>query len=210
MPDRQRTSVNQIAPPPARPAPARLSLRAAADIARTLVQTALLVVIFTALVGRFEIHQTSMEPNFHEGQRVMVSQIGAALPPALADRAHAAGAQAPFDLRRGQVAVFFEDAARGGDALIKRVVGLPGDRVVITEGYVSVNGAPLDEPYAPGVYTDCSVFCDVTLGPGQYYFMGDNRAVSRDSRSFGPIPAEQVVGRVIARFWPLDTLALYP
>jgi signal peptidase I len=204
-----RRSANDLHPPIARPR-VRSPLREAADTLWAVAQTALLLVIFTALVGRYEIRQTSMEPSFHEGQRVMVSQVGSVLPPWVVERAHAAGgAGTRFDLRRGQVVVFHEDAARTGDALIKRLVGLPGDTIAIRGGAVFVNGRQLDESYIAGALTDCQMYCELTLGPDEYFFMGDNRAVSRDSRSFGPIDGEQIVGRVIARFWPLDRLALF-
>ena len=204
-----RRSANDLLVPPAAPH-RRRPLRTVADTLQATAQAALLLFIFTALVGRYEIHQTSMEPNFHEGQRVMVSQIGSVLPAWVVDRAHAAGgAVAPFDLQRGQVVVFHEDAERQSDALIKRVIGLPGDAVSIRDGAVFVNGQPLDEPYVQGAFTDCQSYCELTLGAGEYFFMGDNRTVSRDSRSFGPIPADRIIGRVIVRFWPLDQVALY-
>ncbi|MEN9933990.1 MAG: hypothetical protein RLZZ387_569 [Chloroflexota bacterium] len=205
-----RPSADELRPRP--PHPQRYSpLRQLADVLQTVAQTALLLFIFTALIGRYEIHQTSMEPSFHEGQRVMVSQVGSVLPAWIVDRAHAAGSgAAPFDLQRGQVVVFHEDPRHRGDALIKRTIGLPGETISIREGVVYINGVRLDEPYAVGIFTDCEVFCELTLAPGEYFFMGDNRTVSRDSRSFGPVTADHVIGRVVLRFWPLDQLTYFP
>lgn len=183
-----------------------------ADILQTVAHTALIFLIITSLIGRFEIHQTSMEPNFHEGQRVIVSQLGSALPAWLASRAHAAtgSSSAPFDLQHGQVVVFYRTPQRTEDPLIKRVIGLPGETVEIRDGQVFVNGVTIDEPYARGVQTTCSSYCGpLTLGPEEYFFMGDNRTVSMDSRSFGPIPASQIVGRVVMRFWPLEVFTVY-
>jgi signal peptidase I len=86
---------------------------------------------------------------------------------------------------------------------------VPGDTIEIRDGEVRVNGEPVIEPYVNGA-TRCSAYCGpLTLGPDEFFFMGDNRGVSRDSRAFGTIPADQIVGRVIVRFWPLDEVALY-
>jgi signal peptidase I len=90
-----------------------------------------------------------------------------------------------------------------GDPLIKRLIGLPGDTLTIRDGGVYLNGAPLMEPYLSGETTSCTTYCGpLTLGPDEYFFLGDNRPVSRDSRAFGPIAAEQIVGQVILRYWP--------
>jgi signal peptidase I len=67
----------------------------------------------------------------------------------------------------------------------------------------------LEERYLKSVTTSCSTYCGpLTLGPDEYFFMGDNRPVSHDSRSFGPIPADQIVGRVILRYWPLNEFSM--
>src|SRR5690606_15830958 len=181
----RRRSVNDLPGPAPHPQRPHRPARDVVDGLQFLAQTVLLMFIFAALVGRYEIHQTSMEPNFHEGERIMVSQIGSALPAWVIERAHAAGgvAAAPFELRRGQVVVFHEDPERRGDALIKRLIGLPGETIAIRGGHVFINGELLSEPYLAGIATDCSAYCELALGPNEYFFMGDNRAVSRDSRS---------------------------
>lgn len=217
---RRRLSANDLhapfadAPPSAtpyihEPAPLR---QAVIELVQTMVQTILLLLIFTTLIGRYEIHQTSMEPNFYEGQRVMVSQVGSFWISHFASHVQAAdGARSNvLGLERGQVVVFFDHPERQGDALIKRLIAVPGETIEIRDGSVFINGTPFDEPYVHALSTRCSVYCGpLTLGPDQYFFMGDNRTVSRDSRSFGPIPTEQIVGRVIVRFWPFDQFAIY-
>lgn len=197
----------------ARPSPARSARRALWEIAQTAVQALALYLIVTAFIGRFEVHQISMEPNFHEGQRVVVSQFGSLVTPWLADTAYAADGRVAQLLgpKRGQVVVFHPDAERQQDPLIKRVIGLPGETVEVRDGAVWVNGRRLDEPYLNGMVTTCYGHCaPLTLGPDEYFVLGDNRPNSRDSRAFGAIHLDQIVGRVVLRYWPLDTFQVYP
>jgi signal peptidase I len=192
----------------------RLLRRGASDLLQSVIQIFLLFVIFTSLVGRFEVQQISMEPTFHEGQRVMVSQIGSALPMQFGHTAYAAtGSEYTTSvLRRGQVVVFFDDDKE--TRLIKRLIGLPGDTLEIRDNVVSINGIPLDERYLRDeqgnrVDTTCTQVCGpLTLGDEEYFFMGDNRPSSRDSRHFGPVHADQIVGRVILRYWPLTEFSI--
>ena len=187
--------------------------RAIAELFRTAVQVLVLFLLLSALIGRFEIHQVSMEPSFHEGQRVIVSKLDNIWSSLLVRTAHAAEQHkpSPFAPKRGQVVVFFKTPARDGDALIKRAIGLPGDTVELRDGAVLINGVILNEPYVNGAQTACGNYCQpFTLGPDEYFLMGDNRVNSLDSRSFGPIPADQIVGRVVLRYWPLDQIAVYP
>ncbi len=183
------------------------------DLTKTAIQALLLFIILSALIGRFEIHQISMEPNFHEGQRVLVSKLDSIWSSVFVRTAHAADSRrnSPFALQHSQVVVFFKTPARDGDALIKRAIGLPGDTIELRDGGVWLNGVLLDEPYVSGAQTFCGNYCQpFTLGPDQYFLMGDNRVNSLDSRSFGPIPASQLIGRVVLRYWPLEQIEVYP
>ena len=107
---------------------------------------------------------------------------------------------------RGDIALF-ENQQGGGDPLIKRVVGLPGDRLELRRGEVYIDGAPLEEPYLkrdacrPGLPKTCS-FGPVTVLRGHYFMMGDNRTNSLDSRFFGPVPEDDILGEALVRFWP--------
>src|SRR5262245_11846344 len=173
----------------------------------------MLFLILSALIGRFEVHQISMEPTFHEGQRVLVSKLDSLWSNIIVRTAHAAESRrnSPFALQHGQVVVFYRTPERSDDALIKRVVGLPGDTIEFSAGHVFVNGQQLNESYTHDVQTTCAINCGpLTLGPDQYYVLGDNRLNSLDSRSFGPIPAEQIVGRVALRYWPLNQIEIFP
>ena len=107
---------------------------------------------------------------------------------------------------RGDI-VLFKDPAGGKDDLIKRVIGIPGDTVAIRDGTLYLNGDPQDEPYIAGqpcvVYKPktCS-FGPVTVPKGHFFVMGDNRANSTDSRWFGAIPEESIIGKAAVSFWP--------
>ncbi len=104
---------------------------------------------------------------------------------------------------RGDIIAFHHDDPTP-EIFIKRIIGLPGDRVQIDRGRVLVNGLPLDEPYV--AYADQRSFPAVTVPTGELYVLGDNRAVSEDSRSWGFVPQSQVLGKALAGIWPVGRL----
>jgi signal peptidase I len=186
--------------------------KAALNVLQTGVEAAALFVIISLLVGRFEIHSVSMEPNLHEGQRVLVNKLDRLWPTWLVGSAEASegSGSSPFAPQRGQVVVFYATLDHTGTPLVKRAIGLPGESIQFKDGRVLVNGQAIDEPYINGLQTTCNSYCSpVTLGPDEYWMMGDNRPNSRDSRSFGPVHASQLIGQVVVRYWPLDQLAVY-
>jgi signal peptidase I len=132
----------------------------------------------------YSIPTNSMAPALKAGDRVGVD-VGLARP------------------KRGEVWVFRMPRASGlvGSQGAKRVVGLPGETVEVASGKVVVNGRALDEPYlaAPPNYTTAPL----TLGPDEYFMLGDNRNTSLDSHVWGPLRADHLVGRVKVRLWPL-------
>jgi signal peptidase I len=203
------TTSEVVTPPDVVSPPKRSALRhAVREIAESIVMAVVLYAIISALVGRYQVLNVSMEPNFHEGQRVVVSRLGRLL----TDVAHADDGQASdsLGLKRGQVAVLYLNAQHEEPPLIKRVIGLPGETVTIANGQVQINGQPIDESYLRSLSTQCFQNCVVTLGAGQYFVLGDNRPNSLDSRSFGPVSADNIIGQVILRYWPLDKLEIYP
>lgn len=97
------------------------------------------------------------------------------------------------------------------DAYVKRVIGMPGDRLKIIKGHAYINGVKLNEPYIndedgcddPETYdASCSYPQEITIPAGHYFMMGDNRNASDDSRFWGPIPEENVIGQAFMTYWP--------
>ena len=102
--------------------------------------------------------------------------------------------------------VVFQSVEGGGEDLIKRVVGLPGDEIAVRGGRLFVNGEPQTEPYVNKKFPDRSTSAPTRVPKGHYFMMGDNRANSRDSRFFGPVPEKNIEGEAFLRFWPLNRI----
>lgn len=177
-----------------------------------LLLTALViaVVIKTFLVQPFWIPSESMLPTIEVNDRVMVNKLAFDL----------------GELERGDIVVFRDPAepeidesipeaiirsvleavgvrTRGRDDLIKRVIGLPGETITIQESRVHINGVAIDEPYL----SDNSDMPDegpFEVSEGEVFVMGDNREFSFDSRRFGPIPQDDLVGEAFLTIWPLS------
>ncbi|MHB1139741.1 MAG: signal peptidase I [Microthrixaceae bacterium] len=149
------------------------------------------LLIKTFVVQAFRIPSESMVPTLEIGDRVLVNK--------LSYDAH--------DLNRGDVIVF--DRPPGLPAgpddpteLIKRVIGLPGETVVARDGAIYVDDRRLEEPYLASPGGTYGLDEPFTVPEGQVWVMGDNRAHSEDSRSFGPIDADTIVGRAFMIMWP--------
>jgi signal peptidase I len=113
---------------------------------------------------------------------------------------------------RGDVIVFHppppNDPSRD---FIKRVIGVPGDTVDVRQGHVYVNGAELDEPYIRQPTLPINVrYSHNVLGPDQYFVLGDNRGNSSDSRQWGPVTADEIVGRTWLVYWPFSAVKVAP
>lgn len=161
---------------------------------RELVETAVLALVIYAglrlLVQSFRIDGTSMEPNLHEGQHVLVAKWSYWLRPP----------------QRGEIVVFAAPQAGSRD-LIKRIVGLPGEAIRIAGGRVYVDDQPLSEPYARLGSESGGPW---VLGADEVFVMGDNRERSQDSRSWGPLPTSAIVGKGLVIYWPPRMVGLVP
>jgi signal peptidase I len=169
------------------------------EVVETLVLTVLIFFLVHTFVAQpFRVEQRSMESTLLPEQYVLVDK----LTPRWAF------------YERGDIIVFEPPeswASERRDPFIKRVIGLPGDRIEIEDGVVLVNGVELDEPYLferrarpeptePGADGDRWI-----VPPGFLFVMGDHRSASADSREFGPIAVDTVLGRALLRYWPFDT-----
>lgn len=152
-----------------------IALGAAFGIRATLVQT-------------YFIPSESMIPTLEVGDRLMVYKLAFNL----------------GTVDRGDLVVFNRPPALADSAMkdfVKRVIGLPGEKVSAENGTLFLNGEPLDEPYlTPGLLTED--FPEVSIPEQHIFVMGDNRPNSRDSRSFGPVHEDLLVGEVFIRIWP--------
>jgi signal peptidase I len=158
-------------------------------IRETLQVILLALVIFFAIhfmIQNFRIDGTSMEPNVHNGEYVIVNKT-----------AYWFG----HNPQRGDVVVFQAPDQPQNDR-VKRVIGLPGETVeVISDGTVYVNGQQLEEPYLPSHHSGTSGTW--TVPEDEYFVMGDNRSVSYDSREGGPVPRSNIIGKAWLIIWPL-------
>ena len=104
-------------------------------------------------------------------------------------------------IQRGDVVVFHypRDPEK---SYIKRVIGLPGDRVVIDHGRVQVNGVELHEIYVPDKYRDARSMAETVIPDDSYFMMGDHRSISSDSREFGPVERGLIYGKAVFVYWP--------
>ena len=107
--------------------------------------------------------------------------------------------------KRGDIVVFKSPSASGG--ITKRVIGLPGDQVTIVKGIVRVNGKLLKERY--GVIRDTSNFGPIKIPADSYFMLGDNRPASSDSRHWGTISRDNIIGIIAARIWPSDRIKAF-
>ena len=174
---------------------------------RTIVEYVVLAVVAVAvalliqafLVKPYRIPSESMENTLLIGDRVLVDRISWRF----------------SEPQRGEITVFHPPAPlTGGPVLIKRIVGMPGDVISLSDGYVYINGRKLDEPYVRRIGgrqepTDAftnglawSLQRPYHVPAGTYFMMGDNRTDSGDSREFGPVPRSQLVGHAFWRYWP--------
>lgn len=179
------------------------------EIVEFVVITLVIVVPIRLFVAQpFIVSGTSMDNTFHDGQYLVVDELS-------------------YDFHgpsRGDVIVFkYPDTPQAtvgqndsGKYLIKRVIGLPGDTVIVQDNQVTIknaanpNGFVLNQPFISSDLGDSREDVTVTLPADQYFVMGDNRAVSYDSRLWGPLPKSDITGRVIARLLPLNFFGIFP
>ncbi len=158
--------------------------------ARRLVRDLLLLVgvVFLAVIFLFQpfkVEGASMQPALVDHERILVNKLIYRLLP----------------VERGDVVVFWfpGDPHR---SFVKRVIGMPGDRVTIRNGQVFVNGDALDEPYLVSPHRRGDHHRPVTVQQGHYFVLGDHRNVSNDSRAWGQVPERLILGKAVLRYWP--------
>lgn len=170
----------------------RVSLKA---ILREIVETAIMTLVIFFLVRlalqNFRIEGHSMEANLHDGQFLIVNKLVYYIHPP----------------ERGDVIVFHSPVNPRKD-FIKRVIGLPGEEVEIREGQAYVDGVRLEETYVSN--RGNRSWGPEVVGDFEYFVMGDNRNNSSDSRSWGMLDGNAIIGKAWVSYWPLPDLGLVP
>jgi signal peptidase I len=160
-------------------------------LARELIETVVLsLVIFLLIrqvVQNYRIESHSMEPNFYEGQFILVNKL-----------AYRLGTP-----HRGDVIVF-QNPNNPNEDYIKRVIGLPGDTVEIRNQDVIINGEIQNEPYPMNVFLPNTYYGPIVVEPDHLFVMGDNRPNSQDSRVFGSLDQDLVIGKTWVRLFPFS------
>ncbi len=161
------------------------------------------VLLYLFIAQPNEVKGNSMLPNFHDGEYLLTDKLSYHL----------------GEPRRGDVVVFkappSEPCAEDECEYIKRIIGVPGDRVMVNEGRVYLNGNLLEETYLPeDIYSEAGAFAiegvEREIPTGHYLCLGDNRTHSRDGREFGPIKRELIVGKAFFKYWPVSQVGTVP
>ncbi len=169
------------------------------EVAKVVViSLAIIIPIRYFLIQPFYVKGASMEPNFYDNEYLVVDEISYRF----------------GDPRRGDVVVL-RNPRNESDFFIKRIIGLPGERIQVIDGHIVVfnsqypQGMVLDESGYLAASVKTSGSQTVTLKSNEYYVLGDNRDSSLDSRYFGPIVRKEIVGRTWIRAWPIGRMAVF-
>jgi signal peptidase I len=155
-----------------------------------IISLAISAFIIIFLYQPVKVEGTSMMPSLDDQERIFVNKFVYRLEP----------------IQRGDIVVFRypRDPSK---SYIKRVIGVAGDHVRIVAGRVYLNGRELEEDYVPAEYADARSYPDEVVVPGDaYYVLGDHRAMSNDSRDFGPVNQSYIYGKAVFGYWPVDRL----
>lgn len=195
-------------------------------VVKELLETAIFILlvffIVRGMVQNFKIEGSSMEPNLHSGQYILVNKliyfhfdINAPLRLLPGNQDLEPRVVYPFrPPQRGDVVVFEYPRDIQKD-YIKRVIGLPGDTILVRDGKVFVNDRELDEPYLQGTPTYCNGGSACGNGPivvpeGTIFVMGDNRTNSSDSREWNALPLDRVIGQAWVLYYPVSDWGVVP
>jgi len=150
-----------------------------------VISAAVSILIITFLYQPVRVEGTSMLPRLEDHDRLFINKFVYRI----------------SSIHRGDVVVFHypRDPEK---SYIKRVIGLPGDRIYIDRGRVYLNGKLLRESYVPEEYRDTRSMADLIVPDDTYFMMGDHRSISSDSREFGPVDRDLIYGKAVFVYWP--------
>lgn len=154
-----------------------------------LIALVIVILVRGFIVTPSVVKGNSMQPNLYDGDRIIISKLSS--------------------INRFDEIAFV--APNGEDNYVKRVIGLPGDEIEIINDTLYINGIAYDEDYLTDIQTDevlVRYFSSAKVPADTYFVMGDNRKYSYDSREFGVINKDSIIGEVIFRIWPLDSIGV--
>jgi len=158
-----------------------------------LVSVVLAIVVILFLYQPVKVEGTSMMPTLDDQERIFINKF--------IYRFHFG------HIDRGDTVVFWFP----GDptkSYIKRVIGIPGDRVEVDHGTVLINGQALTESYVPPEFRDMSSMQARVVGPDEFFVLGDHRSSSNDSRAWGMVPRHYIYGKAVFIYWPLEKMGV--
>src|SRR5215813_9935633 len=157
---------------------------------RDLAVSILLAVILIVFIYQpVKVEGTSMMPSLTDQERIFINKF-----------TYRFGIG---NIERGDMVVFWFPLDRS-KSYIKRIVGVPGDRIEIDNGVVIVNGQRLRETYVPEEYRDHNSYPELVVPPDKYYVLGDHRSSSNDSRAWGLVDRSYIYGKAVFVYWPLE------
>jgi signal peptidase I len=166
------------------------------DVLETAVLTIAIFLLVRVALQNFKVEGQSMEPNLHDGEYILVNKVDYML----------------HSPERGDIVVFRAVPAGQPDRdFIKRIIGLPGDRVAVHGGFVYVNGRPLHESYIDRLHRPTYPFPTKTVPKGDYFVLGDNRNNSFDSSKWAQpfLPRSDIIGKAWIAYWPPADISLF-
>jgi len=158
------------------------------DVLETLIWAVIIFVVINAVSARIRVDGASMEPTLHNGELIIINKLAFRL----------------GEPQRGDIIVFHYPRDPSQE-FIKRIVGLSGDQVTITDGNIYVNGQRLDEPY---ISISPNYLGSWVVPENQLFVLGDNRNNSRDSHEWGTLPMDYVIGKALFIYWPINTMGI--
>jgi len=159
---------------------------------RDLALSVLIAVVLIVFIYQpVKVEGTSMMPGLRDQERIFINKFTYRLGIGSIERGDTVVFWFPLDISK---------------SYIKRVIGVPGDLVEIDRGVVIVNGKPLIEDYVPHEYYDYQSRAPLRVGPNEYFVLGDHRSSSNDSRAWGTVPRQNIYGKAVFVYWPLDKM----
>lgn len=154
-----------------------------------VISVAVAIFIIVFLYQPVKVEGTSMLPSLEDQERIFINKFVYRWEP----------------IGRGDIVVFRypRDISK---SYIKRVIGVPGDRIRMEEGQVFVNDKRLSESYVPSEFFDHRSFAEFSVPSGSYFLLGDHRSMSNDSREFGPVERQYIYGKAVFIYWPVEKL----